>query len=410
MKKVLFSLAAVALLLSSCGSDENIDNTAPETGTLITKVTFDGITTKAASSTAIPSTSWDNIKQVQMFLYKADGTVAYSDIIDPATDADKKFTWTNIPEGTYSLALVANIDSNTGKDNIATSLDHGTTWVPFDAYNVRDRKINTDVFIDLKKSTIPPAHPSIGSPYMPYTPVSEVFTAYAATITIVKGTTVELSGASALKLKREISLMRLRVDRENKTSAPALKTVDFGHAESLITVENLPVGLGLKLDAFEGGIYSTAFDPSRIMIAAHGTGAYKTADPTTGYDPKVILGGTFTLWNDIQVLPNATRAENIAPDKDAAATKRYVITLAAWAPAGYVYDDDSVAPTGGALVYWSGTIKGVFSPNFIREVNMTIKSKGKPTKPIVVGEGELIIEVSTPEPWDSNIQSEDIDV
>ncbi len=409
MKKVLFSLAFAVMLFSSCGSDENVPVTS-KTGDLVAEVTFDGLTAKAASSTAIPVTKWSNVNKIQLFLYNStSGAVAFSDIIDPSASTTKIFKWTNVPQGTYELAIVANINSAVGEDNVATSLDGGTSWTKFDAYNVITKALNTDLFIDLKKSALPAGHTFTGK--NPYAPASEIFTAYASNVKIEEGKTTDLSGAaSALKLKREISLMRIRVDKTNKTDAPALSSVDFANAKNFLAVENMPVGLGLKVGTFAGGIYSTASDASRIMIASEGVNTYNTADPaSTSYNPTVIIDAKFTLWKDIQILPNATRAEAKAPSADADAARRYFVILSGWAPAGYEYADGTVA-TVAQPVYWAGSIKGVFSPNVIREVNMTIKSKGYPEIPNPEKEGTLIIEVGTPEDWNSNIETENIDV
>jgi hypothetical protein len=148
------------------------------------------------------------------------------------------------------------------------------------------------------------------------------------------------------------------------------------------------------------------------MIASEGVNTYNTADPaSTSYNPTTIIDAQFTLWKDIQILPNATRAEAKAPSADADAARRYFIILSGWAPEGYVYYDGiTKAPAGGAPVYWSGTAKGVFSPNVIREVNMTIQSKGYPEIPEPQAEGGLIIVVEAPENWNTNIESEPLDV
>lgn len=411
MKKVLFSLASAILLFSACSNDEGVNSTTTEAGDLITKVSFDAITQKAASSTAIPITRWTNVKTIQLFLYNSvDGTVAFSDIIDdPASSSDKIFRWKNIPQGTYDLALVANIRSDV--DNVATSLNGGTSWVKYDPYNVRSKKINSEIFIDLKESTFPVGH-VFEANEVPYAPASEVFTAYASSVKVEKGKTTDLAAdKGALQLKREVSLMRIRIDKTNKPeSAPALNTVDFAHAGNYLSVQTMPVGLGLKLDAFAGGIYGTASDANRIMIASSGVNTYNNTNPAaTDYDPTSIVDSNFTLWKDIQVLPNATRAEGKATDADAEVDRRYVVVLTGWAPKGYEYADESIAPEAQP-VYWSGTVKGVFSPNVIREVNMNIKSKGWPYRPKPQPEGELIIEVGAPEDWNSNIETENLDV
>jgi len=408
MKKVLFSLASAVLLFSSCSSDETV-TPASKTGDLITKVSFDGITQKAASSTAIPVTNWSNVNKIQLFLYNSTtGIVAFSDIIDPTTASDKIFKWTNVPEGTYELALVANIKSD--EDNVSTSLNGGTTLEKFDPFNVVSKKLNSEIFIDLKETSFPAGH-TFGSSEVPYTTASEVFTAYVSNVKIEEGKTTDLSSTEGpLKLKREVSLMRLRINKTNKPeSAPALSTVNFAHEKNFITVENLPVGIGLKLGAFAGGIYATASDKNRVMIGASGDKTFKTADPTDGYEPKIIVDSEFTLWQDMKILPNATRAEGKANSADADAARRYVIVIAGWAPTGYKYADGTEAQQPQP-VYWAGTVKGVFTPNVIREVNMNIKSKGYPEIPDPQPEGELIIEVGAPEDWNKNIESEDLEV
>ncbi|MBK5719714.1 FimB/Mfa2 family fimbrial subunit [Dysgonomonas sp. Marseille-P4677] len=407
MKKVLFSLASAALLFSSCGSDENVQ-TVTKTGELNAQIKFDGISPKAAAlSTAIPITSWSNVKKIQLFLYNSTtGNVVYSDIIDPSTSSTKVFTWTNVPEGTYDVALVANINNN--PDNVYTSLDGGLSPVAFTPFNVKNKKLNTDIYIDLKESAFPSGH-NFGPGKVPYAPASEIFTAYASGIVVTEGQTTSLTGVDALQLKREISLMRLRVDRSNKPeSAPNLSDVDFAHTDNFVSVSKLPVGFDLKLGSFEGGINDTPSDANRVMIGSKGITTFNDADPATGYNPNVILGGNYTLWQDIRVLPNATRADGIATSADADPSRRYVLVIAGWVPAGYEYADGTLA-TVAQPVYWSGTIKGVFSPNVIREVNMNIKSRGYSEIPEPQPEGELIIEVGDPEDWNTQIEREDIE-
>lgn len=185
---------------------------------LIASIDFDGLTPKATSlSSAIPVTSWSNINKVQMFLYNnTSGKVAFSAIIDPSTvtGTSKTFQWANVPEGTYQLALVANINSaTTGGDNVATSLDGGISPTVFDAYNVKDKNLNTQVFIDLKKRAAFPSGHTFPAGATAYEPSSEIFTAYTSgTVTITEGLVTDLT-TTPLQLKREISLFRVRIDR-----------------------------------------------------------------------------------------------------------------------------------------------------------------------------------------------------
>lgn len=416
MKKVLISLVSAALLFSACGSDEEGHKPTEKTGDLIASIDFEGLTPKAASlSSAIPVTSWSNINKVQMFLYNAtDGKVAFSAIIDPSTASDKKFQWANVPEGTYQLALVANINSASPGDNIATYLDGGITPVPFTAYNVKDKNLNSQIFIDLKKKAAfpSPSDHTFASGAVAYEPSSEIFTAYSsAPVVIQEGVTTDLT-ATPLQLKREISLFRVRIDKRDKpASAPALSTVNFLHTSNFIAIYNMPKGIGLEVGSFDGGVYA-ASEASRIMIGAEGTGTFIAADPTAadGYAPTTILDSNFTLWRDIRVLPNASRAEGIASNGDAAPARKYFIVISGWAPAGYEYADGTVASVAQP-VYWSGTVNGVFSPNVIREVNLTISSRGYtdiPGEPDKTGGLEII--VGAPEPWNSVIQREDKEI
>lgn len=410
MKKVLFSLAFAVMLLSSCGSDENIP-TSSETGELKTTIKFDGLTQKA-SSAAIPITRWSNVNKLQLFLYDNNGKVAFSDIVDPSTaitsGTDKTFTWLNIPEGTYSLALVANVKSNEDP-NVRTSLDGGTNWTSFTGANVVNKILNTDLIIDLKDLASFPAGHVITSSRKPYAVAPEVFTAYASkAVIITKGNTATLD--ANLELKREISLMRVRIDREKKKDAPQLDLVKFDHASNFIAIENNPIGIGVKASTFAGGISTTPSDKNRVIVGASGTATYNDKDPVaTEYAPTNILGTTFSLWQDIRVLPNATKAENIAPDKNAPADRRYKIVIVGWVEAGYIFANGKEAKVAQS-VYWAGTVLGVFSPNIIREVNMTITTPGLPEYPEIPEVGGLEIVVGAPENWNSKIETENIGV
>jgi hypothetical protein len=422
MKKLLFSLASVALLLSSCGSDENVPDDLTSTGEIVASIQFDGSVNKSSVSKAIPITSWSNVNQVQMLLYKADGTVAYSRIVKPS-DGNTSFSWNDVPVGTYNVALVANV--NYTSDNIATTLEGAasTNYVEYTNYNVVSKKINSEIFIDLKgrSAGFPAEHDftATNASYKPYLTSSEVFTAYETNVKIEEGKKKEIG---PLALKREISLARILVDKENKTTAPKLTDVNFAHTSCLISIENMPVGLGLKLDTFEGGIYGTSFNNDRVIIGAYGTAAYNTQDPASGYKNPAggavtILGneGTdkYTLWQDIRVLPNVTKAElssgTITTDGNVEAENRYKVRISGWVPAGYEFEDGSKASVAQP-VYWKGTIKGAFTSNKVREVKISIKTKGEGDITEFVGEGELVIEVGAPEDWNSVIETESLDV
>lgn len=420
MKKVLLSLASVVLLLSSCGSDENLPDRPVGAGELSGSITFEGVAPKAAVSKAIPITSWSNIKQVQLFLYKADGTVAYSRIIKPT--ADGKFNWNDVPAGTgYTLALVANI--NNTQDNIATTLggSASTAWTEFTDFNVRTKKVNSDLFIDLKAGSFPAGHTFITG-QKAYEAPSEIFTVYQTGVDITEGVKKEIG---PLALKRSIAMTRILIDKEVKPTAKQLDKVDFANTSCFIALENMPVGLGLKLGTFGEGIYDgVAFNNDRVLIGASGATTYKTQNPASGYKNPAggavtILGsetnsdGTtskYTLWNDIQVLPNVSAKDYTANGVDVKAANRYKVRLSGRVPAGYIYENGVEAPTGGGNVYWYGTIKGVFTPNTIREVKIVLKTAGLPSITPIEKEGSLEINVGTPLDWNSVIESEGMEI
>ena len=121
------------------------------------------------------------------------------------------------------------------------------------------------------------------------------------------------------------------------------------------------------------------------------------------------MGSDYTLWKDILVWPNATKADGLSSSSDAAVARKYFIVVAALAPAGYKYADGTTA-SSPQPVYWYGTVNGVFSPNVIREVNLKLSSSGLPENPENPGsEGGLIISIGAPQQWD-HIERETIEL
>lgn len=417
MKKVFFSLISTILLFSSCGSDEIVEETFSKgEGGLKGTISFANVAntnniapamrsasasaSAEQSATAVPPTSWENIKQTHMFLYDASGKIAYSYVMKPSATLTK-FQWTNIPEGTYTLALVGNIQSST--DNVATSLDGGLTPTVFTAYNTPSLLINKQVYIDLKKTALPAQH-AWGGSHVGYAEASEIFTAYATNVVIKEGETTDLT-ATPLQLSREVSLMRTRF---NTAGIPEEAKVRFDTETSCIAIQRQPVGFGLKHADFAGGIYQTpSSDANRIMIAASGTNTFIKENPTFG---AIIGTGGFTMWRDVKVLPNAAIADNKAASADASVDRKYYLIISGQVGAGYRFADGTVA-RGNEPVYWYATVNGVFAKNKIRLVNVSLKSAGYPEVPVEPEkEGGLVISVSAPEAWDSVVESEDISV
>ena len=100
MKKrfsLLWSLLAM-VVVCACSKSGGSDYPDPEKAGLTFQVTFDktGMEGRAPQSTAIPETSWSNIKQLQFLLYNTSGQVIYSTIVNP-TSALTTFTYTDVP-------------------------------------------------------------------------------------------------------------------------------------------------------------------------------------------------------------------------------------------------------------------------------------------------------------------------
>ena len=415
MKKVFISLITATLLFSACSNDDGQkpDGDENKTGSLSFNLAFEeaGSGVKATTlSKAIPITSWSNIERAQMFLYEqGTGKVVFSYEIQPS-DGNTTFPWSNIPVGDYDLALVANMKNST-KNNITTYVAGGATSEAITDFNVRGRILNSQIFMDLKKITFPTGH-VFETGDEAYAPASEVFTAYAEDVHIVEGTPANLG---TLKLKRDVSLMRVRINKKADFLNETGKKVNFADASNFIVVHRLPVGFGIKTPhtspVFLGGILNQNSNENRVMIGATGTTTFNTANPGADkYKNPEIIDADFTLWQDIIVLPNVLTTASMDISADAQDSRKYYVVISALAPAGYKLDDGTEITTPTPL-YWSGTIKGGFTPNVIREVNLTIRSRGSIINPPgPEEEGDLIITVEPPQDWNDNIQRTDQEV
>ena len=399
MKKrfsLLWSLLAM-VVVCACSKSGGSDYPDPEKAGLTFQVTFDktGMEGRAPQSTAIPETSWSNIKQLQFLLYNTSGQVVYSTIVNP-TSALTTFTYTDVPVGTgYTLVAVANVKSSS--DAITTYLDGGTTPTEWTMWNVRQKTL-PNLVIEHKAGDFPTFCSSklTTAGNTTYTEPSEIFMGASASFDVTTGITTTVP---AIALKREVAMLRVRLNVKD-SETDNLNTVDFTKDASIMIYrlpDNMKVGA-----ANAGGVSSTSTD-ANILAVKDGT-IFNTANPTSGYDPKVILGGNFTMWRDIIVWPNnGGRAVNGASTAEASTDRQYFIVVSGRGATGHILaNGDEMAADGP--VYWSGLIKENFTPNTIREVNLTLRSGGTtdvPTKPRE--EGGLTISVGTPEAWSSNI-------
>ena len=392
----LFALMA----LGACSEKNDSPNGGIDEGAkskFVVQLNFEGVSAHTkAQSTAIPATSWANIKQVQFLLYDASNNVRFSAVETPSAGS-KTFTYTDVPAGTYKLVVVANAKSST--DKIVTYSDGGTTPVEWDMWNVRQKK--ADKLVMKHKSIAFPAFckeklTTAGN--TAYSEPSEIFMGSVDNVVVTAGATV----SPTVALKREVSLMRVRLNvKEGQNGVDNVNSVDYTQDASIL-IYRLPEKMSV-LAGNTGGVSANSINTHVLSVFESG-GIFNTNNPSSGYTGTV-LSGNFTMWRDIIVFPNnGGRANNsVSSTASADGSRQYFIVVSARGKAGHVLANgtklDSPAP-----VYWSGVVKENFVPNVIREVNLTLRTGGTTDVPIVpTTYGGLTITVGEPAAWNSNI-------
>jgi hypothetical protein len=288
----------------------------------------------------------------------------------------------------------------------------GTPESEWTAMNVRNVNVNNR---GLYHKSLAGGYPAIVSTPLAantaWTEPAEIFMAYATGVTISSGQTTDLT-STPLRLRREVSLMRVRVKTQGDPGSQGNDNsdVNFSHANALLMIYTLPDKMKIA-QGTGGGVVATS-NSTRIMVAGSGSNTFSTSNPTSGYSTNNILNNGFTLWRDVVVYPNDGGRSNTVVDIEANASRKYFIVLAGHAAPGHVLEDLSTVNTpGGAPVYWSGLIEKAFVPNVIREVNLTLLSGGTLfVPPVPAEEGKLQIEFSAPESWSSNIVATEMDL
>ncbi len=400
-KMILMWSLCAAMTFSAC--TENEEAPVVKGVDFAIQLKFDGANKTRAEVTktnAIPVTSWDIIEKVQFFLYGTTGAdagvVKFSSVETPGSGADvsgsKKYTYTSVPEGTYTLVAIAS--TTKGKMENVTSYV-GTSAADWTKFNVLDKNISS-LSMTHKATTFPSF---LSSEYTGATDVK----AFSEPAEIFMGsTTVQVQGNTAniatVTLKREVSLMRVRLNIGGNSD------VNFA-ANNAILIRHLPKEMKIA-DGNDGGV--SAISVTRNVQIATGL---NTANPAvnTGYGSdatKLSILNTaegFTMWKDIIVFPNSTRAvEAVAATAggNADGLRRYLIAVSGKAQAGHILADGTPLDADGT-VYWYGIVPEKFLPNQIREVNITLNTGGYTELP--VNEFGDDITVSTPMNWDNNI-------
>jgi hypothetical protein len=404
-------LAALVLAFGSCKKE--IAGESGETGTLEAKIVFGQAGTRATNR-PVPVTSWKNIKQIQMFLYdQTTGVVKFSDMISaPQVAGTIQKTWSMVPAGTYTLAVVANTKSSS--DRVSTLI--GGTALEWTGMNVRSRLV-TDLHIQHKP--LPTGFPAAilaGFPngalpagLAPFEEPSEVFMAYATSVSIASGATTTL--ANPLELQREVALMRIRVRINDQSQNANNSNLDFTDPQTSLMIYTLPEEMNIS-EGNAGGVTTTSIDKA-VLVAADGNGTFIKGDPSSSsHAPTNITDTNFELWREVVVFPNNGGRVNNGTSVNAPVSQRYYVVITAHAPKDHRLSDGSlVADANGALIHWGGLVEASFEANKIRELNLNLSSGGTigvPSEP--AKEGGLKIEIKDPLPWDSNVEITDIDL
>lgn len=403
-----------------------------------------GSTTVDAVSNAVPITSWDNIKSLQLFLYDNQGVIHFSDLIDaasiqnnlasnPTSNGSVTYTYGNVPAGSYRLMAVANANSAT-VPGVKTTISGSPT--PWTALNVLNRFIYNchitpaDTNFPLFYQNQVAASGQVRNE-VPLSEPSEIFLGQGFVnntdpeVSVVSGQTT----AATIELTREVSMMRLRVNlagEEGKVNNADVNLnpdgkVDFNRTASIMiaTVPDYIIPMAKDREVNGEKLYagtSGSSSASSIFVPAtvNGNRMFYEANPTTGYKEggKIIgiEGDPYkaTSWRDIIVYSNNNRQQLTgSAANEPLKQNRYLLIISATGLPGHVTKEGEL--TEAKTVYWLGYINQGFVRNQIREVNIKFLDGGStelPERPDNVG--NLTVTVSEPKPWDAAIMASEI--
>ncbi|WP_291528017.1 FimB/Mfa2 family fimbrial subunit [Bacteroides sp. UBA939] len=461
-KKVILMWSLFAAMTFGACTEKEAPNNEVENVEFAIELDFAGAQTRAASN-AVPVTSWDIIEKIQFFLYDKTTKVVKFSAVETNPGAGtafettkRRYVYTSVPAGTYKLVAVA----STNTKNLANITPFGATDnAVWDKNNVLAKNISA-LFMTHKKALYDhdtdPATADVdqwptfmaGSSYTvaangmkPYQEPAEIFlgtaTGLDASNNPVYDVDVVVDGNvmnnATVTLKREVSLMRVRIDANGVDNHAINDDVHFaGNAAataSAILIRHLPEKMNIGAGT-DGGVNSVANATTLTAVqviteagtSANGMATFKTANPGTGdgYGATnlTIVDTEFKLWRDIIVFPNSDRAAEAAiaalpvqpADKDIAiGNRKYLIAISGFAEAGHILADGTEVTTGGKPVYWIGVINEKFLPNQIREVNISLNTGGYLDLPTTEF-GDLTIVVNEPTPWDSNIATSTVEM
>ncbi len=376
MKKLSMMFAAMAafVLLGAVSCSKDTDNGydgEPGTGKVVIAFNFDTQEAGRAdytTSASKPTTSWkNNITSLTLFLVDplTDMVKVALPVTELPTDDDiaaESFTFTNVPAGDYTGYLVANFDQSNA--------------------NFSGSTINQDIddlLMGMVALTSWPKDPVSEATSTAYEEAPEIFLAVRPNTDVDANTTNDyfLDTNDHFILTRAVSLIRVRINNSVGDGVDNTK-VDFSHADASLRIRRIGTSLNPKSTVAPSPALSTN------LIWDKGWNIGNT--PPTGYSAGLLIDATNgqSAWKDLRVYPGGGTGTS---------ANKFNIVVSGMAEAGYVPSGATTGLAAPALVYWDGTVEAAVTANNILELNVDLKSQGKPTVPIVTETGSLIIGV-----------------
>lgn len=360
MKKLILSASvALAVMFGASSCSNTSEPVSKGKGNVTVEFAFDQ-TTKAPTSTAKPTTSWDgNIKNM-MILFVEGTTVKDARAITVPTGADiaaKPVAFTGIVAGNYTAYVIANYTDARDTYRINPIVSGGGAW---GASSVVGKNISS-LLMELV------AYPTLTVSDQP----AEIFLASQPVNVVADANT---SVPSPFSLKRAISLFRVLVDPTTTNTGK----VAFNEDGANVQVRRVATSINpLKTVAYAatrnaGVVYAKKFE---------------TANPATGYTAGTILGNgsTATAWKDVRIFPGGSTTVN---------SEKFNVLITGIVKVANYPTANGVAAGIGDPVWWQGEVTAVVAENNILEVTIPLNSYGNGggnTDPISTGNLEITV-------------------
>ncbi len=378
-------MAAVAFMCFAATSCNKDVNNANEDGKGTVTVSFalnDGKETRAAASTARPTTTWNNVERMMILFVEKDGVeVKDARIVNRPSDLTNATqitqTFTDVkanPTDGWDTYIVGNYPDSWNVGNVIGQSINNQLKMPAPKITVTDDPLTT--VSDDDGAGLAPAGTTYGEApeiFVAKKPASEVKIPIGGKLTI----------SSPFTLTRAVSLIRIRVDQD-PAEALANANIDFSKAVFAVrratTTYSLPGTYTYKTaDATTGATFPGTFEPATVSD----TNVFwsnkntLTAEPTTGYDfgttPSPIKAAGIDLWSEYMVWAGGNRNNTEAAEN----AKRFDIVLSGITKnASYVPLGQTTPVAKGTRVYWTGAVDAIVGPNQILELDLTLKTAG----------------------------------